>query len=142
MTDTFDRETRSWVMRQVLSKGTRPELAVCQALRASGLRFQANAKNIAGNPDIAFRRLKLAVFVNGCFWHWHGCPRCRMPRSNQDYWRPKIARNVERDRQHRRELRRLGWRYVTIWECDLAAGIARAVRRAKALRAAIPPRRR
>ena len=133
MTDTFDREKRSWIMRQVLSKGTRPELAVSAALRASGLRFQPNAKGIVGNPDIIFRKLKLAVFVNGCFWHWHGCARCRMPNSNQDYWQAKIARNVKRDKQHRRELRRLGWRFVTVWECDLAGGIARAVKRVREL---------
>src|SRR5438552_3240067 len=104
MTDTFDKEKRSWIMRRVLSKGTKPELHVSEALRVFGLRFQSNAKNIVGNPDITFRKLKLVVFVNGCFWHWHGCARCRMPGSNQDYWQSKIARNVERDRKYRFEL--------------------------------------
>jgi DNA mismatch endonuclease (patch repair protein) len=136
MTDSFDREKRSWIMRQILSKGTTPELAVSEALHATGLRFQSNVKNIAGNPDIAFRRLKLAIFINGCFWHWHGCRRCRMPASNQQYWRNKIARNVERDREHRRELHRAGWRYITIWECDLSDGISRVRRMVRLLRQA------
>jgi len=133
MTDTFDKETRSWIMARVRSKGTQPELAVSKALKASGLRFQTSAKGIAGNPDFAFRKLKLAIFVNGCFWHWHGCRRCRMPSSNREYWRAKISRNMERDKRYRRELHRLGWRYVTIWECDIEAGIARTTRRAKEL---------
>jgi DNA mismatch endonuclease, patch repair protein len=133
MTDTFDREKRSWIMARVLSKGTKPELAVSEAFRASGLRFQINAKGVIGNPDFAFQKLKLAVFVNGCFWHWHGCARCRMPRNNQEYWRAKISRNVERDKKYRRQLRALGWRYTTIWECDLAQGIARTMRRVREL---------
>jgi DNA mismatch endonuclease (patch repair protein) len=136
MTDSFEKDKRSWIMRQVLSKGTRPELAVCQALRASGLRFQSNVNNVVGNPDIAFRKLRLAIFVNGCFWHWHGCPRCRMPESNRAYWQAKISRNVVRDKKHRRELHRKGWKYITIWECDMAGGIARIVKTVRALRQA------
>lgn len=136
MTDTFDREKRSWIMRRVLSKGTKPERAVSEALLASGLRFQSNVEGVAGNPDIAFRKLKLAIFINGCFWHWHGCPRCRMPASNRRYWRAKIARNVERDKKHRRELHRTGWRYITIWECDMDRGISRILRTVRALRQA------
>jgi len=128
MTDTFDIETRSWIMSRVVSRGTKPEKCVTQALRAAGLRFYTHRRSLPGNPDIVFPKRRLAVFVNGCFWHWHGCVRCRMPSSNQRYWRKKIAKNVERDKKHRVALHQLGWRYMTIWECDLGKGISRCLR--------------
>jgi DNA mismatch endonuclease (patch repair protein) len=133
MTDTFDKEKRSWIMARVLSKGTKPERSVVQALRAAGLRFQQNRKDLPGNPDIIFPKLKLAVFVNGCFWHWHGCKRSRMPASNVDYWHAKINRNLSRDRRMRRLLSAQGWHYATIWECNTSKGLNRLLAKMKAL---------
>lgn len=123
--DTFDPEVRSWIMSRVLSRDTKPEQIVCGALKESRIRFSSDGKNLPGNPDITFRRVRLAVFVNGCFWHWHGCKRSRMPASNVDYWKRKIARNVARDTRSKRALSVAGWHYCTIWECSISRGIAR-----------------
>lgn len=128
MTDVFDTAKRSWIMSRVMSKGTRPELSVAASLKAAGLRFQTHRADLPGCPDFVIARYKLAIFVNGCFWHWHGCARCRMPLSNRDYWERKITRNVARDRQSRTELHRLGWCYVTVWECNLGDGLKRCAR--------------
>jgi len=125
MADTFDPKTRSWIMGQVRSRDTKPELQVRAALRAARVRFSTDGRSLPGNPDIVIRRLKLAVFVNGCFWHWHGCKRSRMPATNRGYWENKIARNVRRDRKNRRLLSAQGWHYCTIWECNLKHGVSR-----------------
>lgn len=123
--DTFDPEIRSWIMSRVQSRDTKPEQIVCGALRDAHIRFSTNGKGLPGNPDIILRRIHLAVFVNGCFWHWHGCKRSRMPASNVAYWERKIARNVARDRRNRCALSLAGWHYCTIWECNTPNGIAR-----------------
>lgn len=125
MADTFDPATRSWIMSRVLSRDTKPEQFVCLALKESGIRFSTNGKSLPGNPDVILRKIRLAVFVNGCFWHWHGCKRSRMPTSNGDYWERKIAGNVARDRRTKRALSLAGWHYCTIWECSVPNGVAR-----------------
>jgi DNA mismatch endonuclease (patch repair protein) len=138
MTDTFDAETRSWIMSRVLSRGTKPEQAVRKALKASDYRFSSQGKRLPGSPDFLIPDLRLAVFVNGCFWHWHGCPRSRMPASNRHYWEQKIAHNAKRDRRSKRSLTAAGWHYCTIWECSLAAGIGRLLGRIGALKGPRP----
>lgn len=124
MTDTFDPETRSWIMSRVLSRGTKPEVAVRKALRNAGCKFGTKGGRLPGKPDFVLPKIRLAVFVNGCFWHWHGCSRSRMPKANRDYWQKKISRNVRRDRRSKAALRNAGWRYWTVWECNLNNGIA------------------
>ena len=110
-------------MRQVRSVNTKPEMIVRSALHAAGYRFRLHRRDLPGNPDLVFPRYKVAVFVHGCFWHWHGCKRSRMPATNRDYWESKIARNVERDRETMTQLAALGWDVHVIWECDLKTGI-------------------
>src|SRR4051812_18291973 len=114
MTDSFDPAMRSWIMSRVLSRGTKPERIVSETLTQSRIRFSTAGKSLPGNPDIIIRRIRLAVFVNGCFWHWHGCKRSRMPATNMTYWEQKIARNLARDRQAKRALSLAGWHYCTI----------------------------
>lgn len=133
MADTVDRQTRSWIMAQVRSCDTKPERLVRAALRNLRIRIGAVPKKLPGNPDFVIPAIRLAVFVNGCFWHWHGCPRSRMPADNRVYWERKIARNVRRDRRVKRLLSNAGWHYWTIWECSLAAGIARLAGKIKTL---------
>jgi DNA mismatch endonuclease (patch repair protein) len=114
-----DRAHRSWTMSQVRSKNTTPEMVVRRAAHALGLRFRLHRDDLPGKPDLVFPRRRFALFVNGCFWHSHpGCDRARMPRSNVDYWKSKLGRNVGRDRENVRRLRKLGWRVVIIWECE------------------------
>src|SRR5690349_10580717 len=114
MADTVDRATRSWVMAQVRSRNTRPERVVREALAKLRIRCAADPGNLPGKPDFVVRSVRLAIFVNGCFWHWHGCRRCRMPADNRAYWQQKIARNVARDRRTKRLLSRAGWHYWTV----------------------------
>ena len=120
-------------MAQVRSRDTGPERVVREALKRSGVRFADDPGTLPGKPDLVMRKIRLAVFVNGCFWHWHGCRRSRMPADNREYWERKIARNVARDARSRRALRALGWHYWTVWECNLAGGVARLFGKIKAL---------
>lgn len=119
MTDTVSPAKRSDVMSRVRSTDTKPELLIRKGLHALGFRYRLHAKDLPGKPDLVFPRYKSVIFVNGCFWHGHCCPRCRMPSSNADYWIGKVARNIERDIANRRRLLQLGWRVLTIWECAL-----------------------
>ena len=114
-----DPAHRSWTMAQVKSKNTTPEMVVRRAAHAMGLRFRLHREDLPGRPDLVFPRWKVAVFVNGCFWHCHeGCSRARVPRSNEAYWRRKLDRNVQRDHDNIRSLRKAGWRVIVIWECE------------------------
>lgn len=111
---------RSAVMRAVKSRDTSPELAVRALLRSFAPGYRLHRKDVPGNPDIAYLGRKLAIFVHGCFWHGHDCTRgARTPKANADYWRAKIARNRARDAAHMARLAALGWRALTVWECEL-----------------------
>ncbi|MBW0451244.1 DNA mismatch endonuclease Vsr [Paraburkholderia phenoliruptrix] len=105
-------------MAAVRSYNTKPELAVRSALHAMGLRFRLHQRSLPGSPDIVLKRHSTVIFVNGCFWHGHRCPKGRPPASRPEFWLPKLERNRERDRNAISELRKLGWRVVTVWECQ------------------------
>ena len=118
--DVFSAAKRSAIMRAVKSSDTGPEIALRRALFAKGLRYRINVKTLPGKPDLVFPRFGAVIFVHGCFWHGHDCPRGRrVPKSNASYWRAKISRNVKRDRDALAALQRLGWRTIVSWECDL-----------------------
>ena len=112
---------RSAVMRRVKSRDTGPELIVRKLLRHLGhTGYRLDRKDLPGRPDIAFLGRKQAIFVHGCFWHGHDCKRGnRVPKTNVDYWRDEIGRNVQRDAAAIEALKDLGWRYLTVWECEL-----------------------
>lgn len=117
MADTVSAETRSRIMSKVRSKDTGPELAVRRILWRAGLRYRVHDRTLPGTPDVSNKRLRLAVFVDGCFWH--GCPECYAePKSNVDFWRAKVARNRKRREKVREDLKSLGFRVVEIWEHD------------------------
>ena len=118
-------------MARIASIDTSPELFVRRAAHAAGFRFRLHRRDLPGKPDLVFPRLKIAVFVNGCFWHWHGCKRSRMPQANREYWEAKIARNVARDKRSYREIKNLGWKYSVVWECNLVDGTRRLIRALK-----------
>lgn len=119
MTDTVDQQTRSKIMAKVQSKGTKLESLLWDALINRGWNFfEKQAEDVPGRPDFVCRAYKVAIFVDSCFWH--GCPRhLRMPSSNVEYWAKKIARNKRRDARVRAQLRREGWRVISIWEHEL-----------------------
>lgn len=107
-------------MSRIRSSNTVPELLVRRRLHALGYRFRLHIADLPGRPDVVLPRLKLALFVHGCFWHQHpGCGRASKPKSRTGYWTPKLARNVARDAECRAALGELGWRAEVIWECDV-----------------------
>ncbi len=120
MTDVFTPQKRSAVMRRIKGKDTSPELKVRRMLTRMGLRYRLHRADLPGKPDIVMPGRRLVIFVHGCFWHGHDCVRgARAPKANRDYWERKIGRNRERDIEHRAALEALGWRVVTLWECEL-----------------------
>ena len=116
--DVFDSKKRSDVMRAIRSENTKPEMAIRSALHRLGFRFRLHRKDLPGKPDIVMPSLKVAVQVRGCFWHQHSCHDGRTPSSRQDYWIPKLRRNVERDHSADEALRALGWTVIVVWECE------------------------
>lgn len=120
MKDVFTKKKRSEVMSKIRKTNTKPELLVRSFLFKQGFRFRIYNKNLSGNPDIVLPKYKTVIFVNGCFWHAHkNCEYNKMPKSNMDYWIPKILKNVERDKRNKRELKKLKWQVLTVWECEL-----------------------
>lgn len=106
-------------MAAVKSEDTAPELFVRKLVHALGYRYRLHVRSLPGTPDLVFPRLRKIINVNGCFWHMHGCPRCRVPSSRRRYWMAKMRRNAARDKRTQRELRRDGWRVLVLWECQL-----------------------
>ena len=110
-------------MSHIRSINSKPEEIVRNYLFSQGLRYRKNVKKLPGCPDIVLPKYHTVIFVNGCFWHRHDCSRFVWPSSNQDYWRPKILRNVERDQKNTEELKALGWNVITVWECELKRAV-------------------
>lgn len=106
-------------MRLVKSEDTTPELAVRKLTYALGYRYRLHRRDLPGCPDLVFPARRKVLFVHGCFWHWHGCKRSRMPKTNESYWRAKIDRNVQRDAKNLKMLKRQGWRALVVWECQI-----------------------
>ena len=119
MADNHSKDVRSKNMSHIRSKDTKPEVKVRKYLFQQGFRYRKNDARLPGKPDIVLPKYKTVIFVNGCFWHKHNCPDFKWPSSNEDYWRPKILRNVERDEKNYQILREAGWKVITIWECQL-----------------------
>ena len=106
-------------MSHARSKNSKPEELVRKYLFSKGFRYRKNVKTLPGCPDIVLPKYKTVIFVNGCFWHKHDCPRFVWPSTNEEYWRPKIMGNVERDKRNLAELQQRGWTVLTVWECEL-----------------------
>lgn len=108
-------------MALVKNKNTKPELFVQDIVSDLRFKFVAHSPDVFGNPDLVFPRRRKVILVHGCFWHRHaklGCWRSRLPKTRLDFWEPKLAANVTRDRQVRRQLRKSGWSSLVIWECE------------------------
>ena len=115
--DRISAERRSALMSRIRSKDTGPELIVRRLLHRLGYRYRLHDARLVGRPDIVFASRHKVVFVHGCFWHGHACPRGFKPKANAEFWAAKIDRNKLRDRRAARRLRSLGWRVLTVWEC-------------------------
>lgn len=118
--DRLTPERRSWNMSQIKSSDTKLEITVRKYLFSKGFRFRKNDKRYPGKPDIVLPKYKTVIFVNGCFWHMHkGCKQGRLPKSNIDFWREKLERNANNDAKHNQQLLEMGWKPITLWECEL-----------------------
>jgi DNA mismatch endonuclease (patch repair protein) len=118
--DTLTKIERSARMRLVKSRNTKPELELRRIVWSLGHRYRKNRRGIIGNPDLAFVGSKRAIFLHGCFWHRHNCPSgLRSPKSRTAFWQGKFARNVERDKKVKKDLRIAGWKSLVVWECEL-----------------------
>ncbi|MBL8967699.1 MAG: DNA mismatch endonuclease Vsr [Spirochaetaceae bacterium] len=117
--DSLSPEARSRVMAAVRGRDTAPERSIRSALHARGYRFRVDARDLPGRPDLKLTRHGAVVFVHGCFWHGHDCPRFRAPLSNTAFWLAKIEGNRSRDRRVVDELLAAGWRVAVVWECAL-----------------------
>ena len=129
MVDVVDKATRSRMMSGIKGKNTKPELIVRRYLHGRGLRYQLHVKRLPGTPDMVFPRYRAVVFVHGCFWHQHlGCRYATIPKTRQEFWVEKLTANRRRDLANEKRLEALGWRVLTIWECEACeAGLARLV---------------
>lgn len=107
-------------MAAVKGKDTKPEMIVRKYLFSRGMRFRVQVRKLPGNPDIVLPKYKTVILVNGCFWHGHeDCKYFRLPKSNVEFWKEKIGRNIERDRESMQALLDLGWKIIRVWECEL-----------------------
>jgi len=108
-------------MAQVKGKDTTPEVRIRRLVHGMGYRYRLHRSELPGKPDLTFPSRRKVIFVHGCFWHAHDCEAGRnQPRSNRDYWLPKLSRNKARDAANQAKLRELGWRVLVVWECELA----------------------
>ena len=123
MADNHSKEVRSRNMSRIRSTDNKPEEIVRKFLFSQGFRYRKNDKKLPGKPDIVLPKYRTVIFVNGCFWHKHDCPSFVWPSSNQDYWRPKILGNVERDKKNAEQLRSQGWNVIVVWECELKKAV-------------------
>lgn len=118
--DNLTKDERSEIMSRVKSRNTRPELAVRKLIWAMGIRYRLEGRDLPGKPDIVFRRLRKVIFIHGCYWHRHeGCPNTRTPKSRVNFWTQKFETNRQRDEEHYRELKAMGWQFLIIWECEI-----------------------
>ena len=112
---------RSANMRAIRSCGMKPEMTVRRIVYGLGIRYRLHTSQLAGKPDLVFPGMRKVIFVHGCFWHQHSIRRCsdgHMPKSNVEYWNPKLKRNVERDKENVKQLKAQGWAVLVIWECE------------------------
>lgn len=120
MVDKISKSRRSENMLRIHSANTEIEIIVRKWLFSNGVRYRKNVKNLPGQPDIVINKIKLIIFVNGCFWHGHiNCKISHIPKSSEDYWSNKILATKNRDNENIRKLELLGWKVIIIWECEL-----------------------
>jgi DNA mismatch endonuclease (patch repair protein) len=128
-------ELRSRIMRAVKSRDTAPEMFVRRLVHRLGYRYRLHRKDLPGKPDLVFPNRKLVIFVHGCFWHGHDCPRGgRVPKTNRLYWRRKVERNRLRDASAISRLAELGWQSLVVWECETRAATTLEKRLRRAIR--------
>ncbi len=117
--DNLEKEIRSKIMSSIKGKGTKPELIIRRCLSEKGIRYRIHSNKLPGKPDLSFPGKKIAVFINGCFWHNHNCKDGHIPSSNIEFWTNKIISNKERDKRNIKALKKMGWDVLILWECQI-----------------------
>ena len=117
--DVVSAAKRSEIMRRVKCESTGPEMAVRRLIHSLGFRYRLHRRDLPGCPDLVFPRLNKIIFVHGCFWHQHRCPRAARPESRCEYWNKKLDGNLRRDRRNKVRLNNSGWSILVIWECQI-----------------------
>jgi len=117
--DVHTPEKRSFNMSRIKGRDTKPEILIRKWLWAQGYRYRLHWKKLPGKPDIAFPGKKKAIFIHGCFWHGHMCKTFRWPKTNEEFWKKKIQKNMRRDREIQEKLQTDSWKCLIIWECRL-----------------------
>ncbi|WP_082745137.1 MULTISPECIES: very short patch repair endonuclease [Burkholderia] len=118
--DSLTPAERSERMSRIKGKDTKPELIVRSLIHRMGYRYRLHRKGLPGRPDLVFAKRRKAIFIHGCFWHRHeGCHLARLPKSRLDFWLPKLEANAARDKEVEQRLAELGWKVLTIWECEV-----------------------
>ena len=121
MPDTMTPAQRHNCMSSIRSSNTKPEMVVRDALWRRGYRYRLNDKGLPGTPDLVLPKYRAVIFINGCFWHGHkGCSKYTVPKTNEEFWREKVARNIARDELNAQRLDTLAWTVITVWECQLS----------------------
>lgn len=126
MADTLTPAERSERMSRIRGRDTKPEMLVRRFLHGQGFRYRLHVPDLPGRPDLVLPKYGVVVLVEGCFWHGHSCQKGRVPGTNSAFWQAKVATNRARDERNTRSLRRLGWRVIRVWECQLARKETRA----------------
>ncbi len=117
--DNLTKEQRKLCMTKIKAKDTQPEIAVRKVLSRLGERYRLHNSKLAGKPDIVIVKTKKIIFINGCFWHQHkNCKKQAIPKANKKYWEPKLKRNIEKQAQDIKLLKKQGWEVYKIWECQ------------------------
>ena len=106
-------------MSKISGTETKPEILVRKYLFSKGFRYRKNDKRLPGKPDIVLPKYKTVIFIQGCFWHGHYCKAGKLPETNKEFWESKIDSSIERDKKNQRELKKLGWKVIVIWQCEL-----------------------
>lgn len=120
MSDIKTKEDRSYNMSRISGKNTKPEKLVRKYLFSQGFRYRKNDRKLPGTPDLVLPKYRTVIFINGCFWHGHeGCKYFVWPKSNVDFWRNKILTNIARDKLQTKQLKKMGWTVLVVWECEL-----------------------
>lgn len=115
-----DKKIRSKIMSHIRGKDTKPEIKVRKYLYHHGFRYRKNDRGLPGTPDIVVLKYKVAIFVNGCFWHHHyNCKYATIPKTRKEYWLPKIQRNIDNDIKHYKQLEDMDYRVIVVWECEV-----------------------
>lgn len=120
MVDVFSEVKRKWLMGRIKGRDTKPEIFIRSIIHRMGFRFRLQRRDLPGCPDIVLPRYKKVIFVNGCFWHGHEkCLRAKRPTTNIDFWNKKLDKNIKRDKKIRNELKKIGWKALVIWQCEI-----------------------